>query len=62
MEGKDMKELPKEILDMVAGGTPEQAAEYWHELELKYGTTDKKELLQQMTREEFSKYELLYRF
>lgn len=60
MEKKDMQKLPKEMLETVNGGTPEDARAYWEELQAKYETTDTVELLQQITHDEFAMYQALY--
>ena len=62
MEAKDMKELSDQDLEMVSGGTEEQAVAYLQTMYEKYGATDFKELWVQMTLEEQSRYEMLYRY
>ena len=60
MEEKNMKEIPENILEMIAGGTPEDAQAYLQTMVEKYGITDFAELWAEMDLYEQQYYITIY--
>ena len=60
MEEKNMNEIPENILEMIAGGNPDDAAAYLQTMAEKYKTTDICELWTSMDLYEQKMYITLY--